>query len=160
MDIIQPYLQCQIKMIEQNWCFCLILVQHVWLISFLYFLIKTHWSHEPKWWDDQMRGHHYKPESGHLLNSRLTNFSWWENTDMFFWPYFQLPVSFTITGLNPSQHKIQSRKWSLKLKTFERFIFQNYVVLQQPDSSMFLGYLAQQFAYTLFQTQKNTFKKY
>ena len=116
--------------------------------------------HEPKWWDDQMRGHHYKPESGHLLNSRLTNFSWWENTDMFFWPYFQVPVSFTITGLNPSQHKIQSRKWSLKLKTFERFIFQNYVVLQQPDSSMFLGYLAQQFAYTLFQTQKNTFKKY
>ena len=31
-----------------------------------------YWSHEPEWWNHQMRAHDYKTQRGHESNSRLT----------------------------------------------------------------------------------------
>ena len=33
---------CQIRIMEQKWCFCLVLVYLAWLVSFLWFLIETY----------------------------------------------------------------------------------------------------------------------
>ena len=72
MELSNQIVPCQIRIMERNWYFCLVLVYQAWLISFLRFLIETYESFEPGWWNHQMRGHDYKTEGSHVLNSRLT----------------------------------------------------------------------------------------
>ena len=41
MELSNHIIPCQIRIMEREWCFCLVLVYHAWLISFLWFLIET-----------------------------------------------------------------------------------------------------------------------
>ena len=72
IELSNHIILCQIRIMDRNWCFCLILLYQTWLISFLWFLIETYESPEPGWWNHQMRGHDYKAEGDHVLNSPLT----------------------------------------------------------------------------------------
>ena len=44
MELSNHIMPCQIRIMKRNWCFCLVLVYHAWLIGFLWFLIETYYG--------------------------------------------------------------------------------------------------------------------